>query len=199
MVVAHASSHDHDKRLTSAAVAQAQARTGGRPFAWCGDGWRDYGLVLTEAYRRTVREGRVGRPRKRVPDELALTQRIKHTDSRGRLLSIETKATIGALVTPPGTTRVERLNGVLRDRLNCLTRKTHAFAKRDQTWWALVTLCLFEHDWLKEHVALRQEAAGLPNGRRYLRRSPAMADGLTDHIWSWEEFLSLRPDQCKRE
>jgi len=55
---------------------------------------------------------------------------------------------------------------------------------RDQTWWALVTLCLLEHNWLKEHVALRQEAAGLPNGRRYLRRGPAMADGLTDHIWS---------------
>jgi len=27
-------------------------------------------------------------------------------------------------------------------------------------------------------------------GRRYRRRSPAMAIGLTDHIWSWEEFLT---------
>jgi hypothetical protein len=26
------------------------------------------------------------------------------------------------------------LNGVLRDRLNCLTRKTHAFAKRVCLW-----------------------------------------------------------------
>jgi hypothetical protein len=26
-------------------------------------------------------------------------------------------------------------------------------------------------------------------GRRYWRRSPAMAIGLSDHIWSWEEFL----------
>ena len=28
-------------------------------------------------------------------------------------------------------------------------------------------------------------------GRRYERRSPAMALGLTDHVWSWDEFLRL--------
>ena len=192
MVVAHASGHDHDKSLTSAAVAQAQARTGGRPFAWCGDGWRDYGLVLTKAYRRTVREGRMGRPRKRVPDDLALTQRIKHTDSRGRLLSIETKATIGALVTPPGTTRVERLNGVLRDRLNAFTRKTHAFAKTVDTWDALLDLAVFEHNWLRPHPALHSPLDAPPNRQapRYERRTPAMALGLTDHPWRWADFLA---------
>jgi hypothetical protein len=193
MVVAHAGGRDHDKSLTSAAVAQAQARTGGRAFAWCGDGWRDYGLVLTRAYRRTVREGRMGRPRKRVPDELALTQRIKHTDSRGRLLSIETKATIGALVTPPGTTKVERLNGVLRDRLNAFTRKTHAFAKTADTWDALLDLAIFEHNWLRPHPALRVARDDPPNRQalRYEPRTPAMALGLTDHPWRWTDFLIM--------
>jgi len=33
---------------------------------------------------------------------------------------------------------------------------------------------------------------GRADGRRYWRRSPAMAIGLTDHIWSWEEFLTYR-------
>ena len=193
MVVAHASGHDHDTRLTSAAVAQAQARTDGRPFAWCGDGWRDYGPVLTKAYRRTVREGRLGRPRKRVPDELALTQRIKHCDSKGRLLSIAIKATIGTLVAPPGTTRVERLNGVLRDRLNAFTRKTHAFAKTVDTWDALLDLALFEHNWLRPHPALRVDR-NLPAHRqaqRFARRTPAMALALTDHPGSWTEFLAM--------
>ncbi|MDQ7029061.1 MAG: hypothetical protein Q9O62_04450 [Ardenticatenia bacterium] len=81
---------------------------------------------------------------------------------------------------------------MLRDRLNALTRKTHAFAKDTRTWDALVTVCLFEHNWLRPHSALREPAEGLPNGQRYRRRTPAMAIGLTDHVWSWEEFLTFK-------
>ncbi len=193
MVVARASSREHTRALTAAAVAQAKARTGGRPFSWCGDGWRDYGLVLTQAYRQAVRDGRLGRPPKRVPADLALTQRIKHTDPHGRLLSIETKATIGTLVTPPGTTRVERLNGVLRDRLNAFTRKTHAFAKTGETWDALLDLALFEHNWLRPHPALRVpiDAPTHPHAPRFQQRTPAMALDLADHPWRWIDFLAM--------
>jgi hypothetical protein len=193
MVVARASSHDHNRALTTAAMALAKARTGGRPFAWCGDGWRDYGPVLVQLYRQVVRDGRMGRPPKRVPADLALTQRIKHADAHGRLLSIEIKATIGELVTPPGTTRVERLNGVLRDRLNAFTRKTHAFAKTVETWDALLDLALFEHNWLHPHPALRLPRIGptRPHDPRFEARTPAMALGLTEHPWRWTDFLSM--------
>jgi hypothetical protein len=192
--VAHASGHDHNDALATAAVARAKARTGGRAFAWCGDGWREYRPVLTRAYRRVVRDGRKGRPPKRVQDDLALTQRIKHTDPHGRLLSIEVKATIGTLVEPPGTVRVERLNGVLRDRLNALTRRTHAFAKTTQTWDALLDLAIFEQNWLRPHAALRlpiDDAPAHPHARRFHRRTPAMALGLADHPWSWPEVLAM--------
>jgi len=54
-----------------------------------------------------------------------------------------------------------------------------------------VAVCLFEHNWLRPHPALRELAEGLPNGQRYRQRTPAMAIGLTDHIWSWEEFLTF--------
>jgi hypothetical protein len=193
MVVAHAVGHEHDDALASAAVARAQARTGGRPFAWCGDGWRGYRPALTEAYRRVVRDGRPGRPPRRVPDDLALTQRIKHRDPHRRLLSTEVKATIGTLVEPPGTTRVERLNGVLRDRLNALTRKTHAFAKTADTWDALLGLAIFEHNWLRPHPALRRPIVGPTRSqdRRFERRTPAMALGLADHPWTWPDFLRM--------
>ena len=85
---------------------------------------------------------------------------------------------------------IERLNGVLRDRLACLTRKTHAFAKSTSTWDALFGLALFEHNWLRTHPALSQPST-VP-GRYYERRTPAMAIGLTDHRWSWREFLSTK-------
>jgi hypothetical protein len=193
MIVAHATARQHDEALAAAAVAQTQERTGGRPFAWVADGWREYRQVLTKAYRRVVRTGKPGHPPRRVPDELALTQRIKHCDPHGRLRSIEIKATIGKPVSQPHTVRVERLNGVLRDRLNSLTRKTHAFAKTAETWDALLDLAIFEHNWLRPHPALRLPIIG-PTRRqdpRFERRTPAMALGLTDRPWTWINFLSM--------
>jgi hypothetical protein len=143
---------------------------------------------VTRVYRRPVRTGRRGRPPLRVPAGVALTQTVKHRDRRGRLLRVETRAAIGEAIAQPAPVHLERLNGVLRDRLACLTRKTHAFAKTAPTWDAAVGLALFAHNWLRPHPALRQPAT-VP-GRRYDRRTPAMALGLTDHRWSWQEFLT---------
>ena len=136
-----------------------------------------------------MRTGRRGRPPLRVPGALALTQTIKHRDERGRLLAVETRATIGEPVPQPGTVHVERLNGVLRDRLGALTRKTHAFAKTAATGDALLGLTIFEHNWLRPHAALRRP--GATPGRRYDPRTPAMALCLTDHRWGWPEFLTM--------
>src|SRR5258708_4503658 len=94
----------------------------------------------------------------------------------------------GSLTLPLSST--PRVNGTLRDRLNALTRKTHAFAKRDATWDALVGLQLFDHNFHRAHQALR-----LPRKdgvRRYRQQSPAMALGLTDHLWSFQELLTSR-------
>ncbi len=76
-----------------------------------------------------------------------------------------------------------------------LTRKTHGFAKTSATWDAAVRLALFEHNWLRAHPALKEKLPVPEKGRRYRRRSPAMAMGLSDHRWSWEEFLHLPMQQ----
>lgn len=115
---------------------------------------------------------------------------LKHRDARGHLISIEIRAVLGACQEPAGTGHVERLNGALRDRLSALTRKTHAFAKCEETWDALVGLQLFDHNFHRPHLALRLPVAH--GERRYQRRSPAMALGLTDHLWSFQEILVSR-------
>jgi hypothetical protein len=186
--VAHASGR-RDEALAAAAIRRAYARTAGRPLAWCSDGWYPYPPILTRTYRRPVPTGRRGRPPLRVPAGLALTQTIKHCDAHGRLLAVETRATLGAPIPQPTPVHVERLNGVLRDRLACLTRQTHAFAKTAATWDALLGLAVFAHNWLQFHPALRRLSA-IP-GRRYAQRTPAMALGLTDHRWTWHEFLTM--------
>ena len=193
-VVAHASGRRREETLATEAVRKAHARSRGQPVAWCSDGWRAYPKAITRAYRRPVRTGQRGRPPLHVPEGLSLKQTIKHRDKRGRLLGVEVRATIGAAaaeVEQPVPVHSERLNGVLRDRLACLTRKTHAFAKSASTWDALFGLALFEHNWLRTHPALSRPSSTVP-GRRYERRTPAMAIGLTDHRWSWPEFLTTK-------
>jgi hypothetical protein len=174
--------------LVGTAVSRVAARTGQRPLAWCSDGWRGSRAVLTQQYRQPLRTGKRGRPRLVVPAALQLTQTVKQRDAQGRLLAIETCATLGAPVDAPGTVHVERFQGTLRDRLSALTRKTHAFAKTTATWDALLGVRVFEHNWLRPHPALAMPSC--TPGRRYDRYTPAMALRLTDHVWTWHEFLT---------
>jgi hypothetical protein len=121
---------------------------------------------------------------------------VKHRKGR-RLVRVEVRATIGEPVDQPYPVHIERFNGVLRDRLGCLTRKTHAFAKEVARWDALFSLTLFAHNGVpasgsRPHSALRLPLPQPVIGRRYDQRTPAMAIGLTDHAWTWREFLMTR-------
>ena len=150
-----------------------------------------YLAVLTRQYRQPLRRGTRGRPPFVLPDALRLTQIVKQRDVHGRLLGVETRAALGAPVTPPGTMHVERRHGVCRDRLSALARKTHAFAKTVATWDALLALHCFEQNWLRPHPALRVAlGAAAAHEPRFAQRTPAMALGLADHPWTWCEFLT---------
>jgi hypothetical protein len=180
-------------------VAHPRQRTvGQRGVPGVSEGKASYRQAIAKTYRDPVRSGQRGRPPLQPTAGVGLTQVIKHRQGR-RLVKGEIAHVFGVALAAPSTVHEERVNGVLRDRLACLTRKTHAFAKRSQTWDAAVTLAWFEHNWLQPHRALRQAAADLPNGQRYHRRSPAMAIGLPDHVWTWEEFLQYPIYQHHRE
>lgn len=176
--------------LIEQAVTTTVQRTHQRALHWFSDGWHGYRRILERAYRKAVFTGKRGRPRLVVPEGISLVQSVKHRDEHGRLLSVEIRAALGGAIEPAGTIHVERLNGALRDRLGAFTRKTHAFAKCDATWDALVGLQLFDHNFHRAHRALRLPAAD--GVRRYRHRSPAMALGLTDHCWSFQELLTTR-------
>jgi len=164
---------------------------------WVSDGKAVYRKYVRKVYRDPHRTGKRGRPPLLATPGAGLTQAVKRRVG-GRVVGIEVRHMFGEGVGCPYVVYQERLNGVLRDRLNCLTRKTHAFAKEEGMWDCAVVMCLFENNWLRPHPALKVKAEGLA-GRRYLRRSPAMAVGLTDHVWSWEEFLTFRCYHYYRE
>jgi IS1 family transposase len=160
-----------------------------REVTFVTDGWEAYETAIKRAYWE--RAAWAENPCWAIlqPTEgIRLTQAIKQRKGR-RLVQVEVRATIGEPVELPYAVYLERLNGTLRDRLGCLTRKTHAFTKRVATWDALLSLAVFTHNWIRPHLALRCPLAAPLDGRRYERRSPAMALGLSNHLWSWEEFL----------
>ena len=133
---------------------------------WVSDGRKVYRRVICQVYRDPQPTGKRGRPPLVLREDVRLTQAVKRRVG-GRVVGVAVRPVVGEPVACPYCVHAERLNGVLRDRLNALTRKTHAFAKKPTSWEALVRLCLFEHNWMRPHRALRERVGGLPGGRRY--------------------------------
>jgi hypothetical protein len=143
--------------LARTVVAATRRRTRGYVgVAYLSDGWAPYPAAIKEIYRDRAPSGiRPGWDILRPTEGVRLTQAIKHRKGR-RLDHVEVQATIGEPVDQPYAVHLERLNGTLRDRLGCLTRKTHAFAKDVATWDALFSLALVEQNWIRPHTALRR-------------------------------------------
>jgi hypothetical protein len=85
-----------------------------------------------------------------------------------------------------------RLNGTLRQRLASLTRKCwhaarHLVALQGGMW---LLGCTYKLYW--PHHQLSRQATKAHKGCREVLLTPAMASGLTDHIWSIQELLSYR-------
>lgn len=186
-----------DEALAAQVVRTTRERTAGRAgVQWLSDGWEAYEETINRIYRDPRPAGRRGWAVLVVAPGTGLTQVVKERQ-RGRLVRTAVRRALGSAVDQPYPVHVERCNGALRDRLNCLTRKTHAFAKTVQTWDAAVGLALFAHNWLQPHIALRLPLEVPCDGRRYCQRTPAMAMGLTDHIWTFHEFLMRPVCQCQ--
>jgi len=81
------------------------------------------------------------------------------------------------------TSYVERLN--LNTRQNCrrFTRLTNGFSKKAQNHGHAVALEFFAHNYIRPHGTLSKAA-----GRK---TTPAMAAGLTDRVWTWEEVAGM--------
>jgi hypothetical protein len=88
------------------------------------------------------------------------------------------------------TAFIERVNLTFRQGVSALSRRTWAYAQSERH---LLLHCewLIHVTWIfllvRAHESLRLPVPGLK--RRYRQRTPAMALGLTDHIWEVSDLL----------
>lgn len=79
------------------------------------------------------------------------------------------------------TSYVERQNLNIRMGMRRFTRLTNAFSKKIENHTAAVTLQFMFHNFARPHRSLANPYA----------RTPAMAAGVADHIWTCEEIAAL--------
>lgn len=85
------------------------------------------------------------------------------------------------------TSYVERQNLTIRMGMRRFTRLTNAFFKKVENLAAAVSLHFMYYNFCRVHESLR---VANPNGTR-TKRTPAMAAGITDHVWTLAELVEL--------
>ena len=171
------------------------------------DGFSCYWQALVKTYHHLHTfplTGKRGRPRKPVQlphPELVYAQLVK-TKVNGKLKSIDTRIRAGAeplksLGLKVSTSLVERLNLTLRTSIAPLVRKTNSFCKQQSTLRHRVVFFHAFYNFARPHMSLRlplcSESETVPLFHsKYLARAPAMAAGITEHVWSFGELLSAK-------
>ncbi len=161
------------------------------------DAFASYESALLEVFgRRYPPKGRGRRRVIRWRQGLAYGQ-VKKRYKGGRVEGVEVRAVHGKArlehvlyllgYKQINTSVVERHNGTSRLRNQRKVRKTLAFSKatRYHRWMSWLSVGLYNFCRPHSSLKLRQES-------QVTHRSPAMAAGLTDHMWSTREWL-LRP------
>ena len=90
------------------------------------------------------------------------------------------------------TAYIERLNATFRLRLSWLTRRTRTLAKQPETLTAGLFIVGCFYNLCDPHHSLRMRLSVGRFGHHWVKRTPAMASALTDHIWTVDELLMYR-------
>ena len=88
------------------------------------------------------------------------------------------------------TAYIERLNATFRARLSPLVRRGRALSRQAGSLEALLYLVGCLYNWCTPHASLRLPTAS-ESGRKWQERTPAMAAGLTDHVWTLEKLVEM--------
>jgi IS1 family transposase len=204
-------------------VFRLKSATDGHIPFFTSDELPHYADALLEVYgvwQTPPRQGQRGRyplPRKYPPPDLCYAVVVKERE-RGRVVNVTTRIVYGsehqviaALKASPvsrtiNTYGVERNNLTIRQHSRRMGRKVNAFSKERDYLEHQLTLAFAYYHFVRPHRGLRQRLPEpIPTKgphasyKKWKPVTPAMAAGLTDHVWSMDELLSFRvpPNQSR--
>lgn len=175
-----------------------------RPLLVLTDGWSAYPNSIRRAFReKDPSRAGPGRSRLLAWPEILIGTVIKRTQKK-RVVEVVRRMTQGCLQaalvlvhTSGGghdlnTAFIERLNGTFRERLACLARRCRHASRRLDLLEAGMWLvgCTYNLCW--PHHELSRKEAKAQGKKGEVPITPALASGLTDHVWSVEELLWYR-------
>jgi IS1 family transposase len=195
----------HNQANADKLVAGIRKRSDDHLPFFTSDELKHYDDALLSVYglkKEFPRTGQRGRPRKPIlvaPKKLLYAQVVKYR-KKGRVVSITSRVVFGTepaveakLKQSPvsraiNTSFVERNNLTLRHHNRRLVRKTIAFSKKQERLEQQLHLSLAYYHFVKPHLGLRVKAKC--KTKKYENRTPMMAAGITDHVWTMAELFS---------
>jgi IS1 family transposase len=154
------------------------------------------------------------KPRWEPLPDLNYAQVVKHR-VKGRVVAVTTRVVFGraqvirarlkSLGQTINTAFIERVNLTLRSHLPALARKVLSFAKRPEGLRQQVSLGQTYYNFCLPHATLRlalpqpRPTKGTGSPQRWSNRTPAMAAGLTHHLWTVQELLLYRVPPWRQE
>jgi IS1 family transposase len=172
-----------------------RGRLGGRPPALItSDEWSAYPEAVLKVFGEVVvppPTGKPGRPAgPRVEPPAGMCYAAVHKErEKGRVVSVEERVVFGELGEGAGvsTSYLERQNGTDRHRNARKGRKTYRFSKEWQIHESMThfTQLSYNFCWAVRTLGVKEGS-----GRRH-PRTPAMAAGLTEHVWTLAEWVTL--------
>jgi IS1 family transposase len=109
--------------------------------------------------------------------------------SPAELISIETTWIMGKPVEKEvSTSYAERQNLTMRMNIRRMTRLTNAHSKKLENHIHAISLYFMHYNFCRKHETLTKAAGGI-------HTTPAMAAGVSDHVWKLEEIIALLQDR----
>jgi IS1 family transposase len=177
------------------------------------DGFREYMTALLTHYGQWVQparqraQGPAPKPRW-MPRPALLYAQVVKTVRRRRLVAVTHRIVFGTLEAVEQvlaacgwqiqTAFVERLNLDIRQRVAAVGRRVTTLCKGEDGLRQQLVLFHAYHNFCLPHASLRVPLAapvpthGTGSAKQWQPRTPAMAAGLTDHVWTLREVLLFR-------
>jgi hypothetical protein len=177
------------------------------------DGFREYLTALLTHYGQWVQperrhaQGPAPKPRWMPRPQLLYAQVVK-TVRRRRLVDVSHRVVFGTLEAVEqvlatcgwqiNTAFVERLNLTIRQHVAAVGRRVSTLCKGEDGVRQQLALYHVYYNFCLPHASLRhsllqaEPTHGTGSAKRWQPRTPAMAAGLTDHVWTLREVLLLR-------